>query len=339
MISKIVETNKGLIEGIEEERGYRFLGVPFVKAPIGDLSFKRPQEVEKWSGIYKADKPKANPIQRGGTFSVGYNNQDSLYLNIYVPKIAKEKEKIPVMVWVYGGSYATGGTGLKNDKTLQIEYDSSDFANDTGCIIVNFNYRLNVYGYLNLHSISDDFDLNNGIYDQIAALKFVKENIAFNESLELGMMIETPSVVFRAEAFAREADFFSIGTNDLTQYTLASDRGNEKIASICDPYNPSVLIAIKMAIDGAHANGIIISMCGELAGDLLAVPLLFGLGLDVFSMSAISIPEVKKMIISLDKTECKMLAKRVLTLDTADEVKAELLRFLEIHEKGETISY
>ena len=107
MISKIVETNKGLIEGIEEERGYRFLGVPFVKAPIGDLSFKRPQEVEKWSGIYKADKPKANPIQREGTFSVGYNNQDSLYLNIYVPKIAKEKGKIPVMVWIYGGSYAT----------------------------------------------------------------------------------------------------------------------------------------------------------------------------------------------------------------------------------------
>ncbi|ADG71116.1 phosphoenolpyruvate--protein phosphotransferase [Brachyspira murdochii] len=170
-------------------------------------------------------------------------------------------------------------------------------------------------------------------------LELVKENIAFNEALELGMMIETPSVVFRAEAFAREADFFSIGTNDLTQYTLAADRGNEKIASICDPYNPSVLIAIKMAIDGAHANGIIISMCGELAGDLLAVPLLFGLGLDVFSMSAISIPEVKKMIISLDKTECQMLAKRVLTLDTADEVKAELLRFLEIHEKGETISY
>lgn len=170
-------------------------------------------------------------------------------------------------------------------------------------------------------------------------LELMKEDIEFNEALELGMMIETPSVVFRSEAFAREADFFSIGTNDLTQYTLASDRGNEKIASICDPYNPSVLIAIKMAIEGAHANGIIISMCGELAGDLLAVPLLFGLGLDVFSMSAISIPEVKKMIISLDKAECQRLAKRVISLDTAEEVKAELLRFLEIHEKGESISY
>ncbi|WP_297295882.1 phosphoenolpyruvate--protein phosphotransferase [uncultured Brachyspira sp.] len=170
-------------------------------------------------------------------------------------------------------------------------------------------------------------------------LELMKENIEFNEALELGMMIETPSVVFRAESFAREADFFSIGTNDLTQYTLASDRGNERIASICDPYNPSVLIAIKMAIEGAHASGIIISMCGELAGDLLAVPLLFGLGLDVFSMSAISIPEVKKMIISLDKPECQMLAKRVLTLDTAEEVKAELLRFIEVHERGGTVSY
>ena len=170
-------------------------------------------------------------------------------------------------------------------------------------------------------------------------LELMRENVPFNESLELGMMIETPSVVFRAEAFARESDFFSIGTNDLTQYTLASDRGNEKIAAICDPYNPSVLIAIKMAIEGAHASGIIISMCGELAGDLLAVPLLFGLGLDVFSMSAISIPEVKKMIISLDKSECQMLAKRVLSLDTAEEVKAELLRFIEVHEKGGTISY
>lgn len=170
-------------------------------------------------------------------------------------------------------------------------------------------------------------------------LELVKENIAFNETLELGIMIETPSVVFKAESFARESDFFSIGTNDLTQYTLAADRGNEKIASICDPYNPSVLIAIKMAIDGAHSSGIIISMCGELAGDLLAVPLLFGLGLDVFSMSAISIPEVKKMIISLDKPECAMLAKRVLSLSTSEEVKAELLRFIEIHERGDTISY
>ena len=179
MISKIVETTKGKIEGVEESRGYRFLGIPFVKPPVGKLSYKHPVEIDKWEGVYKADKPKPNPIQREGTFSVGYNDQDSLYLNIYVPNIAKEKDNLPVMVWIYGGSYATGGTGLKDEKTSQIEYDSSDFANDTGCIIINFNYRLNVYGYLNLNSIDSSFELNNGIYDQIAALKFIKENIKF----------------------------------------------------------------------------------------------------------------------------------------------------------------
>ena len=91
MINKVVSTTKGKIEGIEEERGYRFLGIPFVKAPINDLSFKHSIEIEPWDGVYKADTPKANPIQREGTFSVGYNDKDSLYLNIYVPKIVKEK--------------------------------------------------------------------------------------------------------------------------------------------------------------------------------------------------------------------------------------------------------
>lgn len=157
------------------------------------------------------------------------------------------------------------------------------------------------------------------------------EDKDFNFNIELGMMVETPSVVFRAEEFGKEVDFFSIGTNDLTQYTLASDRGNEKIADLCDPYNPSVLKAIEFAIKGAHRAGIVISMCGELAGDLMATPLLFGMGLDIFSMSAITIAEVKKMIISLEKSECEMLAKRVLSLDTAEEVKAELKKFIEMN--------
>lgn len=184
----------------------------------------------------------------------------------------------------------------------------------------------------------DEFRRSKAIFNE-CKLELMKDCIAFNESLELGIMIETPATVFKADVFAREADFFSIGTNDLTQYTLVADRMNEKIADIADPYNPSVLAAIKMAIDGAHSNGIIISMCGELAGELLAVPLLFGFGLDVFSMSAISIPEVKKMIISLYKPECEMLAKRVLALSSSEEVKAELLRFAEVHEKGDTVSY
>lgn len=175
--TNIVETNLGKIQGIEEERGYRFLGIPFAKAPFGKLTFKHPQPLDPWDGILKADTPKMNPIQRGGTFSIGNNSLDCLYLNVYVPKIAKEKDNLPVMVWVFGGSYATGGTGLENSKTMQIAYDSSDFANDTGCIIVTFNYRLNLYGYLNLNSLDQRFDVNNGIMDQVLALTFVKENI------------------------------------------------------------------------------------------------------------------------------------------------------------------
>ena len=155
------------------------------------------------------------------------------------------------------------------------------------------------------------------------------ENVVFNEYLELGIMIETPSVVFRARDFASESDFFSIGTNDLTQYTLAADRGNQHVASLADPFNPSVLQAIKMSIDGAHKGGIVISMCGELAGDLLAVPVLFGMGLDIFSMSPISIASVKKLIISLDKIECEMLAKRVLALNSSSKIKTEIERFLD----------
>ena len=119
-----------------------------------------------------------------------------------------------------------------------------------------------------------------------------EKEIEFDKNIMLGIMVETPAVAFRAKYFAKECDFFSIGTNDLTQYTLAVDRGNEKIANLYDTYNPSVLQAIKMLIDGAHEGGIKISMCGEFAGDENAVALLFGMGLDAFSMSGISIPRV-----------------------------------------------
>ena len=177
-MEKLVDTTLGKILGIENEKGFRFLGIPFAKPPLGELMFARPQKPDKWSGVYKADTPKANPIQRKGTFSVGNNSLDCLYLNIYVPKsINDSTKKLPVMVWIYGGSFATGGSGLKIEGTNQIEYDCSDFANETNCILVTFNYRLNLYGYSNLEFLGDKFDYNNGIRDQILALEFVKENI------------------------------------------------------------------------------------------------------------------------------------------------------------------
>jgi phosphotransferase system enzyme I (PtsI) len=155
------------------------------------------------------------------------------------------------------------------------------------------------------------------------------DGIIFDENIQLGIMVETPAVAFRAKYFAREVDFFSIGTNDLTQYTLAVDRGNEKIANLYDSFNPGVLAAIKASIEGAHEEGISISMCGEFAGDELATPLLFGMGLDAFSMSAITVLNIRRNIIHLDKKECEALVERVMELTTAEEIKAEIRKFNE----------
>ena len=120
------------------------------------------------------------------------------------------------------------------------------------------------------------------------------EGHAFDENLQLGVMVETPSAAVNARHLAKEVDFFSIGTNDLTQYTLAVDRGNEIIAHLYNPLTPSVLNLIKQVIDASHAEGKWTGMCGELAGDVRATALLLGMGLDEFSMSAISVPHVKK---------------------------------------------
>ncbi|PID67198.1 MAG: phosphoenolpyruvate--protein phosphotransferase [Fusobacteriales bacterium] len=154
-----------------------------------------------------------------------------------------------------------------------------------------------------------------------------RNSVAFDENIALGIMVETPAVAIRASYFAKEVDFFSIGTNDLIQYVLASDRGNQKIKDLYDPYNPAVLQAIKMAIDGAHSEKIKISMCGEFAGDENAVPLLLGMGLDSFSMSGIAIPKFKSIISQLDSNKCEELVEKVLKSSTPDEVKEELKKF------------
>ncbi|MGL4393415.1 MAG: phosphoenolpyruvate--protein phosphotransferase, partial [Fusobacteriaceae bacterium] len=158
--------------------------------------------------------------------------------------------------------------------------------------------------------------------------KSLKEaGIKFDSKIELGIMVETPAVCFRSKYFAKEVDFFSIGTNDLTQYTLAVDRGNEAIAHLYDTYNPAVLQAIKMAIDGAHEGGIKISMCGEFAGDIEATALLFGMGLDNFSMSSLSIPKVKKNIMGLNKKDCEILVGNIMQKSTSEEVLGEVRAF------------
>jgi len=158
------------------------------------------------------------------------------------------------------------------------------------------------------------------------------EDIAYDANIEIGVMIETPAAAAIAHHLIKEVDFFSIGTNDLTQYTLAVDRGNELISDLYNPLTPSVLTLIKTVIDASHAAGKWTGMCGELAGDERATLLLLGMGLDEFSMSAISIPTVKKIIRSTNFSEVKELADKALSMATAAEIETLVNDFN--HAKG-----
>jgi phosphoenolpyruvate-protein phosphotransferase len=141
------------------------------------------------------------------------------------------------------------------------------------------------------------------------------------QQLQVGIMVEIPSTVVLADMFAREVDFFSVGTNDLTQYTFAAERTNEKVAYLSDACHPAILHQIHKVIDSAHQRGIWAGVCGELAGDTDAIPLLLGLGLDEFSMAAPLIPRAKSIIRNWNKTEAQTLAQAALALETAGEVR------------------
>nr|WP_311463509.1 phosphoenolpyruvate-protein phosphotransferase PtsI [uncultured Aggregatibacter sp.] len=150
----------------------------------------------------------------------------------------------------------------------------------------------------------------------------------FDENIQIGVMVETPSAAVNAKFLAKEVDFFSIGTNDLTQYTLAVDRGNELISHLYNPMSPSVLSLIKQVIDASHAEGKWTGMCGELAGDERATVLLLGMGLDEFSMSAISVPRIKKLIRNVNYQDAKLLAEKALQQPTAAEIERLVIDFL-----------
>ena len=150
--------------------------------------------------------------------------------------------------------------------------------------------------------------------------KLVASGQKVSESIELGIMVEIPSTAILADQFAKEVDFFSIGTNDLIQYTMAADRMNQRVSYLYQPYSPSILRLVKMVIDAAHAEGKWAGMCGEMAGDETAIPLLLGLGLDEFSMSATSILKARSQIKKLSKIEMENLAQQVLNMQTTDQV-------------------
>ena len=144
-----------------------------------------------------------------------------------------------------------------------------------------------------------------------------------SNEIQVGIMIEIPAAAVLAHQFAKEVDFFSIGTNDLIQYTMAADRMNERVSYLYQPYNPAILTLLKHVIDSAHAEGKWVGMCGEMAGDQTAVPLLLGLGLDEFSMSASSVLKTRSLVAKLDSKEMEKLANKAINeCATVEEVIA-----------------
>ncbi|MGD6841805.1 phosphoenolpyruvate--protein phosphotransferase [Bacillus infantis] len=167
----------------------------------------------------------------------------------------------------------------------------------------------------------DEFRQGKAILEE-EKQKLASEGVKTADKIELGIMVEIPSTAVLADQFAKEVDFFSIGTNDLIQYTMAADRMNERVSYLYQPYNPAILRLVKMVIDAAHKEGKWAGMCGEMAGDETAIPLLLGLGLDEFSMSATSILKARSQILRLSREEMKKLAEKALQMGTAEEVVA-----------------
>lgn len=151
--------------------------------------------------------------------------------------------------------------------------------------------------------------------------KLTSEGQEVADDIEVGIMVEIPSTAALADIFAKEVDFFSIGTNDLIQYTMAADRMSERVSYLYQPYNPAILRLVKQVIEASHKEGKWTGMCGEMAGDETAIPLLLGLGLDEFSMSATSILKARRQINGLSKNEMAELANRAINCATQDEVK------------------
>ncbi|MDE0582119.1 phosphoenolpyruvate--protein phosphotransferase [Planococcus sp. A6] len=152
--------------------------------------------------------------------------------------------------------------------------------------------------------------------------KLLDAGIPVSDSIEVGIMVEIPSTAVMADVFAKEVDFFSIGTNDLIQYTMAADRMNERVSYLYQPFNPAILRLVKMVIDAAHKEGKWAGMCGEMAGDDIAIPILLGLGLDEFSMSASSVLKARAQISRLSKQEMASHTGHILALSSSQEVEA-----------------
>ena len=248
-------------------------------------------------------------------------------------KVAETMKGKPVIIRTLdiGGDKAIPYLGLETEENPFLGFRAIRF-----CLKRRDIYEVQLRALLRASAFGDIkimVPLVTGV-DELRAVKVIledvkrqldKDGIAYNKDVKVGVMMETPAACMMADALAEEADFFSIGTNDLTGYTMAVDRGNAKVAYLYSTYNPAVLRAIKRIIECGKAEGIMVGMCGEAAADLKLIPLLLAFGLDEFSVSATSVLKTRKTISDCNIDECKALAEKVMKCVTEEEV-LELLK-------------
>lgn len=248
-------------------------------------------------------------------------------------KVAETMKGKPVIIRTLdiGGDKAIPYLGLETEENPFLGFRAIRF-----CLKRRDIYEVQLRALLRASAFGDIkimVPLVTGV-DELRAVKVIledvkrqldKDGIAYNKDVKVGVMMETPAACMMADALAKEADFFSIGTNDLTGYTMAVDRGNAKVAYLYSTYNPAVLRAIKRIIECGKAEGIMVGMCGEAAADPKLIPLLLAFGLDEFSVSATSVLKTRKTISDCNIDECKALAEKVMKCVTEEEV-LELLK-------------
>jgi phosphotransferase system enzyme I (PtsI) len=224
-----------------------------------------------------------------------------------------------------GGDKAVKGMGISEENPI-LGWRAVRFClerKDIFRIQLRALLRSSLYGKLHIMfpmiSGNDELDSVLFILEQVKQ-ELRSAKIPFDENVKVGTMIEVPSAALISDHLAKKVDFFSIGTNDLIQYTIAVDRGNEKIAYLYQPFHPGVLRLIKLVIDNAHAANIPIGMCGEMAGDPFSAVLLAGLGLDEFSMSPSALLEVRKILREISYKEAQEFAAHCLTYDSSKKI-------------------
>lgn len=243
-------------------------------------------------------------------------------------KVAETMKGKPVIIRTLdiGGDKAIPYLGLETEENPFLGFRAIRF-----CLKRRDIYEVQLRALLRASAFGDIkimVPLVTGV-DELRAVKVIledikrqlgKDGIAYNKDVKVGVMMETPAACMMADALAKEADFFSIGTNDLTGYTMAVDRGNAKVAYLYSTYNPAVLRAIKRIIECGKKEGIMVGMCGEAAADSKLIPLLLAFGLDEFSVSATSVLKTRKTISDCTMDECKALADKVMACVTEEEV-------------------